>query len=147
MSSAEATIEEMAGVEDARLADQKIKAKVAAAGVIKDDDPDLPWGTFFLMLILAIIFDVGCFLMNLIPIAGGFLEDVTITPAAILSFWIWFKMKGIKFTKGSRGLVTVIVGIVGFIPVLNAFPKWTCEIIYMKIAISGGKKLKQIVGK
>ncbi len=147
MSSAEATIQEMAGVEDARLADQNAKTRTPTAGIIKDTDANISLVGFILMLLLAVMFDIAGFIINLIPFVGGVIEDLTITPMAIFAFWIWFKMKGISLTKGTRKLVTAACIVVGFIPIINALPKWTCEIVYMYISVKGSRLAKNAFGK
>ena len=108
--------------------------------------------TFFLMLVVAVFFDATSLIVNFIPFIGGLLQTVTITPIAIITFFLWMKMNGISFTKGSRGIFTIAVAAIGFIPLLNALPEWTMYItgIYMsqsKISTSVLKPLSKVRGK
>jgi hypothetical protein len=102
--------------------------------------------TFALMLMVAALFDLISFGVNALPIIGGAIQLVTITPLAALTFWLWTKIKGISMVKGMRGPITAIVIAIGFIPVVNALPEWTCEILMLKASITLDNKLKRIPG-
>ena len=102
--------------------------------------------TFALMIMVAGLFDVISLGINALPVVGGAIQLVTLTPLAALTFWLWTKIKGISMTKGIRGPITAIVIAVGFIPVVNALPEWTCEILMLKASITLENKLKAIPG-
>lgn len=101
--------------------------------------PELHTGTFALMLMVAVLIDIIDLLLNL-TVVGGFIEDFTLAPLAIMVFWIWFKMSGVNFTKGYRGVVTAIVAFAGFIPFVNALPRWTAEVLMVK----AGSKIERV---
>ncbi len=139
--------------ESARLQKNKLKKladfKKNKGGPV---DPQLTLSTFGLMFGVAIFFDVISFGMNFIPFIGGLLQDITVTPIAIMTFFICLKMHGISFTKGTRGFSLLLTVVIGFIPIINALPEWSVYIggLYLsqtKISTSMQKSLKKVQGK
>jgi hypothetical protein len=139
--------------ENTRLQNKKIKA----VGIMKRAKPattgkQLSLSTFLLMFGVAIFFDVISLIMNFIPIVGGLLQLITITPVATLTFFIWLKMHGINFTKGPRGFLLILTVIIGFIPVINALPEWSSFVLGLylsgtKISTGMQKSLNKVRGK
>ncbi len=108
----------------------------------------IPWLTFQIMLFVAVIADILCFLINLIPVIGGVLEDILLTLPIAFIFWVISKISGVPIFKGLRGVVTSATIVVGFIPVVNAIPKWSFDVLAL-VAITlaekaAGKALKNM---
>lgn len=108
--------------------------------------PEMGLTTFALMLGAAGLVDLISFGMDFIPVVGGAIEAVTLTPISMLGFWMWCKIKGISMTKGIRGPITAVVIAIGFIPVVNALPEWTCEILMLRATMLVEKEMKKVPG-
>ena len=78
--------------------------------------PAISGTDFFLMLMVAIFFDV----LTAIPFLG-----ILFNIPAVLGFYIWFTIKGVSFTKPKRALSFVGVGIFKLIPILSIIPGWS----------------------
>lgn len=148
-----AQIAEYSAQENARLQNKRMRNlasfKKERGGPI---DPQLTLSVFGLMLGVAIFFDAISFGLNFIPLIGGLLQVITVTPVATLTFAIWLKMHGINFTKGPRGFFILLTAIIGFIPVVNALPEWTVYVIGLylsgsKISTTMQKSLNKVHGK
>jgi hypothetical protein len=122
---------------------QSVTGKTRATN-IQNKEPDISFGTSFLMLGTAILFDVFQFLVELIPVAGQILS-ILITIVAWATFYLWFKIKGIKFTKTKK---FAFVGgfIIEFIPIINMLPTWTLSIIIMVSKKKIAKVVSQVPG-
>lgn len=152
-SQQNAQIQAYTANENARLQRNRLK-KLASFKKNKGGpaEPHLVLSTFVLMLGVAIFFDAISIIMNFIPVLGGIVQDITISPAATLTFSIWLKMHGIPFTKGPRGFFLLLTTVIGFIPVVNALPEWTCFVIGLylsgtKMSTGMQKSLKKVRGK
>lgn len=74
-----------------------------------------------LMLLVAGVFD----LMSLIPIL-----NFAVWVFAWLTFWFWFKMKGISLITDKKRLLTVGgVSFIELIPALSALPSWIALVL------------------
>lgn len=142
-------IREQEAIEERRLQvlEQEEARAIKEQAKNTNSEGDLPFTTFALMLGTAIFFDVLTALINLLPLGGGIISSFILEPFIILTFWIWCKSKGINFTKGSRGILTAVTLIIGFIPIINALPEWTLAIIMLKVTSKSKRGLKQIAGK
>ncbi len=140
-------IDQYVNEENSRLEDQKLKKlsefKNNTGGPVA---PELNFATFTLMFGVAGFFDLIKLGINIVPIVGGAIGAITITPLGILTFWFWTKAKGISMTKGIRGPVTAILMTMSFIPVVDALPEFTGEIIMLKATMMLEKKVKAITG-
>lgn len=77
--------------------------------------------TVILMIMTALFFDALQWLMAFV------LMDWLVGFFALLTFYVWLKTQGIKFTPKRSG--TMFGGaIIEIIPVLSAFPAWTLAI-------------------
>ena len=85
------------------------------------------------MIGTALLFDVMQFIIELIPVVGQIIS-ILITGIAWATFLLWFKIKGVKFTK-ARKFAFAAGGILEFLPVGNMLPLWT-----VSVAITIGKK-------
>lgn len=146
-------VAEYTAKEQNRLQGQKLK-KLASFKKNKGGPAaqNLSLSTFLLMFGVAIFFDAISLIMNFIPIVGGLLQLITITPVATLTFFIWLKMHGINFTKGPRGFLLILTVIIGFIPVINALPEWSSFVLGLylsgtKISTGMQKSLNKVRGK
>lgn len=100
--------------------------------------------TFFLMLSCAILFDLAMGLIQLIPVAGSVIATVfNVVP--LLGFFIWYKILGISFANPKRSLSFFGASLIEFIPVLNALPTWTAEVIYM-YTLENADKILAVAG-
>lgn len=90
--------------------------------------------TIGMMVAVALFFDgiqFGADLLNFIPFVG-FILAWTITSGvsifAWLTFFLWFKLKGVKFDSKVVATTTGAF-FIEMIPVLNALPAWTLSIV------------------
>lgn len=86
------------------------------------------------MIAVALFFDTLQFLFGFIPLASFFL-NLLASFAALLTFWLWMTLLGVKFTSGAGGLRTGAALGLGFFmevvpfPFLNSLPFWTGAIV------------------
>ena len=74
-----------------------------------------------LMLLVALIFD----LLSLIPIL-----NFVVWVFACLTFWFWFKMKGISLITDKKRLLTVGgVSLIEIIPAISMLPSWIALVL------------------
>ena len=74
-----------------------------------------------LMLLVALIFD----LLSLIPIL-----NFVVWVFAWLTFWFWFKMKGISLITDKKRLLTVGgVSLIEIIPAISMLPSWIALVL------------------
>ncbi len=86
-----------------------------------------------LMLLVAGIFD----LMSLIPIL-----NFAVWIFAWLTFWFWFKMKGISLVTDKKRLLTVGgVSFIELVPALSALPSWIALILIIYFLNKAEKNL------
>lgn len=52
-----------------------------------------------------------------------------VSPIAFLTFYLWFKLRGIKFATAKRSGVMGVGFILELIPLLNTLPAWTLSVI------------------
>lgn len=102
---------------------------------------ELSFGTVFLMIGTALLFDTLQTLSDLIVFDLGTI-GVMITFFAFMTFWFWFRTKGIKFNKPSRALTFGGATIIEMIPFLNALPAWTLAVTLLVIQTNGEKYAK-----
>lgn len=75
----------------------------------------------FLMLLVAGIFD----LISLIPVL-----NFVVWVFAWLTFWFWFKMKGISLITDKKRLLTVGgVSLIEIIPAISILPSWIALVV------------------
>lgn len=83
--------------------------------------------TFMMMATVAIIFDVILALISLIPFVGWIINAL-ISVVAFLTFFMWFRTKGIKFNS-PRKMASLPAGfLLELIPYLNILPGWTVAV-------------------
>jgi len=95
-----------------------------------EEEPKLKESQKWLMLGVAIAVDATSALVNLIPIVGqiaSFFVGLFFT----MTFWLWFKMNGMNFSKPKNILGLAGGSIIEMIPVLNALPAWTATVLYL----------------
>ncbi len=116
---------------------------------------NLSYGTTFLLISTALFFDIFQFVINLIPVAGQIIS-ILITGLAFMTFWLWFRIKGLKFNSPKRVLSMGLGTIIEAIPILNILPGWTISVLLIigttkikKIAkiIPGGEKILDMTDK
>lgn len=83
----------------------------------------------WLMLGVAITFDTTT-LVNLIPVVGQ-IGSFFVGLFATMTFWLWFLMNGMSFSKPKNVLGLAGGSIIEMIPVLNVLPAWTATILYL----------------
>ena len=63
-----------------------------------------------------------------------------------LTFYVWFKIHGIKFTKPKRALTMTGAGLIEFIPFLAALPAWTGAVLLIALDTKVKKVLDKVPG-
>lgn len=108
------------------------------------------------MLAVAICVDSTQMLVDLlhfIPAVGNILAWITSTLLSIvtwLTFFIWFKIKGIDFTSGKQATKRLLAFAGGFlaelIPVIDALPAWTFSIIFIYVSTVAEEQIAKTTG-
>jgi len=67
---------------------------------------------------------------------------------AWMTFFLWFALKGIKFTNNPKRVFTFMGGsLLEIIPGIATLPAWTATITITILTIKAEKKVKNILGK
>ncbi len=122
-------------IEEERLrrAQNEQDVKIMQAEIIAQEKKETKKGvgkvTFVMMMTLAITCDIILALIaSFIPFVGWVI-NAFLTIIIFLTFFMWFKMKGIKFNS-PRKLATLPIGlIIELIPYINILPGWTVSVI------------------
>ena len=82
----------------------------------------------FIMVGVALCFDAIVFFINLIPILGQIISPI-IGFIAYMTFFLWFKLKGVDMMKFKR-IATMGTGfLISIIPILNMLPEITISVV------------------
>ena len=82
----------------------------------------------FIMVGVALCFDAIVFFINFIPFLGQIIS-IIIGFIAYMTFFLWFKLKGVDMMKPKR-VATMGVGFfISLIPILNMLPEITISVI------------------
>jgi len=98
----------------------------------KKDKPKLRIGvlTSGLMVGLALIYDGTQALVELITFGlGGWLINPLINIWSLLTFYTWFKLKGVSYNKSGKVLTLGIPAFTEMLPFINSLPAWTASVI------------------
>jgi len=102
--------------------------------------------TTTLMIGTALLIDSVQTLLTLVLI-GPFVNWL-ISIFAWMTFFLWFLLKGVKFTNNPKKIFTFMGGsLAEFIPIIASLPIWTCTITMTILTIKAEKKLKSSLGK
>ena len=84
-----------------------------------------------LMVCVALLYDALQVGLNLIMVGFGFLVTWIISIWAWLTFYLWFKLKGVSFMKWSNTLKLNGGGFFEIIPIplVSALPLWTAAVV------------------
>ena len=98
--------------------------------------------TAIFMIVVALLYDaVQAFLdFILIGLAVNWILDIW----AWLTFFIWFKLKGVSFANPKRAISLNGGFILELIPAVNALPIWTAAVIILVITVKTEDKLTSI---
>lgn len=114
--------------------------------------------TAVLMITLALFYDLVQFLTEgffgllagtaiLAPLATiGPVVAFLITVWAWLSFYVWFKMKGVSFGSAKRASAMVGGALIEMLPVINMLPAWTLSVATIIITTRAEEKIQKIPG-
>jgi glycopeptide antibiotics resistance protein len=91
--------------------------------------------TIVLMICVAIFFDVLQALLTFIFM--GWVVGIF----AFLTFYLWFKLRGLSFMKPKRLLTFGGASLIEIIPFLSALPAWTAAIIVLAL----DSKIKKVI--
>lgn len=86
----------------------------------QSQQPRLKKHTIYMMAAVALIYDI----------ISIFLPTIT-SPVAALHFWIWFRLKGIKFRKAKQVLTGATGFLLEFFPLTSWFTSWTFVVSYL----------------
>jgi hypothetical protein len=107
--------------------------------------PKISKTDFVLMLVVAIFFDIVLALIQLIIIVGSVSAEVfNVVP--LMLFFIWYTLKGISFANKKNSLTFFGCALIEFIPIINALPAWTAEVVLMYIFQKKDVLLAKAVG-
>jgi len=91
--------------------------------------------TIIFMIVVALFYDVLQWVMAFI------LMDWLVGIFAFLTFYVWFKMRGLNFATPKRAMVLGGGFIIEIIPILSVLPAWTLAVIILAL----DSKIKKIV--
>lgn len=91
-------------------------------------EKELSFSTSFLMTGAALFFDGLQILVGWVPIIGQIISPI-IGFFALITFWFWFKIHGISFSKKKRAATIGAGAIIELIPILNLLPMWTLAVL------------------
>jgi len=91
--------------------------------------------TIVFMIVVALFYDA-----LQLALAFAFM-DWLVGIFAFLTFYVWFKMKGMSFMKPKRALVMGGGFIIEIIPVLSILPAWTLAVTILAL----DSKIKKVV--
>lgn len=77
----------------------------------------------------AVIYDLINIGLELITFGFGWTVNWIITIWATLTFWFWFKLRGVSFINPKQALFGGTSIVIKFIPWLDALPAWTALVI------------------
>lgn len=84
------------------------------------------------MVILALIYDGLQALIDLLSVGSlGWLVNPFISFWSFLTFFFWFKLKGLSFMKPNKALTMGGSYFLELVPLLNSLPTITCGVIIM----------------
>jgi len=102
--------------------------------------------TTTLMIGTAVLVDGTQFLLTIVFI-GPFVNWL-ISIFAWMTFFLWFIIKGVKFTSNPKRVFTFMGGsLIEVIPVIATLPAWTLTITITILTIKVEEKLKSTLGK
>jgi hypothetical protein len=96
--------------------------------------------TKMLMLGVAMFFDASQFVINFLPVLGQVLS-IFIGIFAQMTFWLWFKIKGVSYNSSKRLAAFATGFIVGLVPILDALPELTLEVAMILGTLEAEKKI------
>lgn len=84
-----------------------------------------------LMICVALLYDFVQIVINIIMFGFGFLVTWIISLWAWLTFYLWFRIKGVSFMNWKNTLKLTGGGLIEIIPFpfLSALPAWTAVVI------------------
>lgn len=91
--------------------------------------------TLILMISTAIFFDVLQWLLAFV------FMDWFVSIFAFLTFYVWYKMRGLKFTTVKRAGTMASAFIVEIVPFLAMLPAWTTAVVILGL----DSKIKKVV--
>ncbi len=112
---------------------------------MESDKPKISDPIKVLMLVVAVFFDVVKFGINFIPILGQVLA-ILVGIFAQMTFWLWFKMKGVSYNSAKRLIPVISATLIGFVPFLDMIPDLTLEMIFVLGTLKAEEVLEKVPG-
>ena len=89
----------------------------------------------------ALFFDFALGLIGLVPLIGQASAWIfSIFP--LMTFWLWFKIRGMNFMTPKRALTLPGAYIIEALPFINILPGWTAAVLILIYS----ERIKQVVG-
>jgi hypothetical protein len=139
------------------LREQARRAKVKSRALMAKSKGITPLGgeesreeiddiTSAFMIVVAICYDVISAGLNFIPVAGNALA-AGLGVISFLHFFIWFKIKGINFSKDPKKMLRFFIpNIAELVPVIDTLPGVTTGVGLTLAFIKGKKILDKVPG-
>ncbi len=90
---------------------------------------------------VAVFFDGLQAFFNFILI-GIVLNPLIITPFAFLTFYIWFKIRGVNFLDSmGRSITLALCSLCESIPIINTIPAWTIGAIVLIVIVKNADRI------
>ncbi len=109
------------------------------------DENRLTKATIALMISTALFFDAIQFFVSFIPFLGEVIS-VCLSVCVFLTFFLWFKFKGIKFNNLKKSSSMIIGFLIELIPIIDMLPGWTAAVVLTIITNQPPKALRQAMG-
>ncbi len=107
----------------------------------------IPKSTAMLMVGTAIFFDTLQMFLNFILI-GFILNPVLVTPIASLTFYLWYKMRGVGLSDSAKRFAVYVAGfLLELIPILNTLPGLTLSTLIMVMIVRAEDKVENAKNK
>jgi hypothetical protein len=136
------TIEEqrMARLQQARFQDEQKNEEEEKQG--QKAEQRINNVTAIFMIVVALLYDAAQAFLEWIGI--GFFINWILDIWAWLTFYIWFKLKGVSFANPKRALCLNGGFLLELIPLFDELPIWTASVIIMVITVKTEDKLASI---
>lgn len=107
----------------------------------------IPKGTAILMVGVALFFDLLQMFLNFVLI-GFILNPILVTPIAFLTFYLWYKMRGVGLSDSAKRFAVYVAGfLLELIPILNTLPGLTLSTLTMIMIVRAEDKAENLKNK
>lgn len=98
-----------------------------------EEECSISWFDAVLMVCVAFLYDLTQFGVDVVTLGFGFLFNWVISLWAWLSFYLWFRIKGVNFMSWKNALKLNGGGLVEIapLPLIGSLPVWTATVLFI----------------